>query len=171
MSFGIAPGVLVFVWALFPYGRLGWLTSFLYVACSALRLARYNTQVGGEEVKYFKGLPTTGAAFFVTAVVLLFHRLGEGKVPSHLIILVMIYSLSFLMVSNIKFSNLGGLQLFKRKSFGLLVGVVLVLMVVAAEPQIILFILSSVYVLSGPLMAVSSLKRRGVEKSLPTQEV
>jgi CDP-diacylglycerol--serine O-phosphatidyltransferase len=164
ISFGIAPGILIFLWTLQPYGRFGWLTSFLYVACCALRLARFNTQVGGIEGRYFRGLPTTGAAFFVAAVVLLFYRLGGGKEPSPVIILVIVYSLSFLMVSTIKFSNLGDLELFKRKPFSFLATAILISMVVAAEPQIILFTLSLVYILSGPVWAISSLKKRKMEE-------
>jgi len=171
VSFGVAPGVLIFLWALQPYGRFGWLASFLYVACCALRLARFNSQPGGMESKYFKGLPTTGAASFIGTLVLVFYRMGEGHLPHGLIILFMAYSISFLMVSNIKFNNLGNLQLFKRKPFSFLVAVVLTLIVVAAEPQIILFILSVIYILSGPLMMIVSFKRGRIKKPLIDQEI
>ncbi|MGZ3570120.1 MAG: CDP-diacylglycerol--serine O-phosphatidyltransferase, partial [Thermodesulfobacteriota bacterium] len=57
ISFGVAPALLAFAWALRPYGRFGWLAAFLFVVCGALRLARFNVQSSSGEVKYFKGLP------------------------------------------------------------------------------------------------------------------
>ncbi len=160
VSFGIAPGILIFLWALSPFGRFGWLASFLYVACCALRLARFNSQDSGTEGRRFKGLPTTGSAAFVATMVLFFFRVGEGQTPSHLGILITAYCLSFLMVSNVKFSNLGSIQLHKKRPFSFLVTVILTLMVVASEPQIVLFILAIIYILSGPVLTIISHKKK-----------
>ena len=70
ISFGVAPGVLIYTWALIPFGRVGWLAAFLYVACAALRLARFNVDSGRVGLKYFEGMPTPGAGGMIAATVL-----------------------------------------------------------------------------------------------------
>ncbi|NVM22766.1 MAG: CDP-diacylglycerol--serine O-phosphatidyltransferase, partial [Desulfobacterales bacterium] len=71
ISFGVAPGILVYLWALQPFGRLGWLAALLFVACGTLRLARFNTQIDIVSSEYFNGLPIPAAAFMISATVLL----------------------------------------------------------------------------------------------------
>ncbi|NIQ93225.1 MAG: CDP-diacylglycerol--serine O-phosphatidyltransferase, partial [Desulfuromonadales bacterium] len=75
-AFGVAPGLLMYAWALTGFGKLGWLAGFLYVVCGALRLARFNVQVNTVESKRFVGLPIPAAAGMVASCVLLFYRLG-----------------------------------------------------------------------------------------------
>ncbi|RLB03855.1 MAG: CDP-diacylglycerol--serine O-phosphatidyltransferase [Deltaproteobacteria bacterium] len=151
VAFGVAPAILVFSWALRPYGRLGWLAAFLYVACGALRLARFNVQVNTVESRYFRGLPIPAAASLIAAAVLFLHRLGEGDQTKHLFLLLLIYLLAFLMVSNIRYHSFKDLELLKRKPFGTLVAVILAIVVVMAEPEIVLFVFASVYLILGPL--------------------
>ncbi len=149
VSFGVAPAVLVYLWALQPFGRLGWLAALLYVTCGTLRLARFNTQadrVGGD---YFTGLPIPAAAFMIVATVLLLHRLGETGTTKHVTILIMIYALSFLMVSTVKYYGFKDAKLFKKMKFNMLVIVILFSMVVAAEPSLVLFLMILSYILSG----------------------
>src|SRR5512140_2150148 len=102
VAFGVAPGLLMYFWALKPFGRLGWLAAFLFVACGALRLARFNVQVETVESKRFVGLPIPAAASMVSATVLFFIHMGWSsfKKPA---ILVLIYLLAFLMVSSVKY--------------------------------------------------------------------
>ena len=76
VAFGVAPGLLMYSWALKPFGRLGWLAAFLFVVCGALRLARFNVQVETVESKRFVGLPIPAAASMVSATVLFFHHFG-----------------------------------------------------------------------------------------------
>jgi CDP-diacylglycerol--serine O-phosphatidyltransferase len=71
VAFGLAPGILIFTWALRGFGRYGWLAAFLYVACATLRLARFNVQITTVESKRFNGLPVPAAALFVASTVLL----------------------------------------------------------------------------------------------------
>ncbi|MBW2039994.1 MAG: CDP-diacylglycerol--serine O-phosphatidyltransferase [Deltaproteobacteria bacterium] len=151
VAFGVAPAILVFSWALQPYGRLGWLAAFLYVACGALRLARFNVQINTVESRYFRGLPVPAAASLIAATVLLLHRLGEGGETKHLFLLLLIYLLAFLMVSNIRYHSFKDLELLKKKPFSTLVAVVLAMVVVVAEPEIMLFIFASLYLMLGPL--------------------
>ncbi|MBW1678443.1 MAG: CDP-diacylglycerol--serine O-phosphatidyltransferase [Deltaproteobacteria bacterium] len=136
ISFGVAPGILVYLWALQPFGRLGWLAALLFVACGTLRLARFNTQVHVVRSDYFNGLPIPAAAFMIATTVLLLYRFGGTGTTKHVTILIMIYVLSFLMVSTMKFN--------------MLVIVVLLFIVIAAEPSIACFLMILCYVLSGP---------------------
>src|SRR5208337_4737540 len=78
IAFGVAPGLLVYMWALKGYGRFGWLAAFLYVACGALRLARFNVQAETVQKKQFLGLPIPAAAATIAASVLFF---GELHLP------------------------------------------------------------------------------------------
>jgi len=149
VAFGVAPALLVYLWALKPYGRFGWVAAFLFVVCGALRLARFNVQTGSLDPRYFNGLPIPAAATFVATGILFYHHLGDWAPTRHVFILVMIYILSFLMVSNLKFFSFKKPDLFKRHPFQTLVAVVLIFVVVAMEPYIMGFLLAAGYVASG----------------------
>ncbi|MFA4910688.1 MAG: CDP-diacylglycerol--serine O-phosphatidyltransferase [Desulfobacteria bacterium] len=164
VAFGIAPGVLVFSWALAPFGRFGWLAAFLYVACGALRLARFNVQVTNVKSDKFNGLPIPAAASLIASTVLFFYYLGYDEDTKHITVLVMIYMLSFLMVSSIKYNSFKDLGLLKRRHFSFLVTLVLILMLVVAKPQIMLFTLFLSYALSGPVTMIFYRKRKAAEK-------
>ena len=158
IAFGLAPGILIFTWALRPFGRYGWLAAFLYVVCGALRLARFNVQVSTIESRSFNGLPITAAASLVASTVLVFFYFGYGEITKHVTILILVYLLAFFMVSNIKYS-FKELNLTQRMPFMLLVGLILLLITIAAEPQIMLFILTFGYVMSGPVAMLFFRKR------------
>jgi CDP-diacylglycerol--serine O-phosphatidyltransferase len=150
VSFGVAPGVLMYAWALKPYGKLGWLAAFLYVVCGALRLARFNVQVDTVESKRFVGLPIPAAACIVATCVLLFFELGGTGTIKMVSVLLLVFLLAFLMISNIKYFSLKDPELFKRQPFMLLVGAIMLLIVIVAQPEIVLFIIGMVYMVSGP---------------------
>ena len=104
IAFGLAPGVLIFTWALRPFGRYGWLAAFLYVVCGALRLARFNVQITTIESKRFNGLPIPASAALVASTVLMFFYIGRGdEMVKHVTVLVMVYALAFLMISNVHY--------------------------------------------------------------------
>ena len=151
ISFGIAPGVTMYLWALKPFGRIGWLAAFLFMACGALRLARFNTQVGTIDSDYFVGLPIPAGAGMSAVTVMIFHKLNIGGDAYPALILVMLYVLSFLMVSSIKYNSFKKMELFRKMNFNALVAAVLVLIFVASQPSIALFLSGAVYVLSGPI--------------------
>jgi len=163
ISFGLAPGLMMYLWGLQPLGRLGWLAAFLFMACGALRLARFNTQAGSVSSEHFVGLPIPAGAGMLSTVVLLYHRLGIGSDANKVLLLILLYSLSFLMVSSIKYNSFKKPELFKRINFNVLVAGILVLIFIAAHPSIALFILAISYVLSGPVFFVyryKEVKRR-----------
>ena len=167
VSFGAAPGLLMYCWALKPFGRLGWLAGFLFLVCAALRLARFNVQVDTVESKRFVGLPTPAAASMVSATVLLFYHSHWPSSYNKVGILCLIYFLAFLMVSNVRYYSFKDPGLIKRQPFAFLVLAVLLLIVIAAEPVIMLFAIFLCYTLSGPLgMVMSWPRRRRLEKAL-----
>ena len=167
VAFGVAPGLLMYFWALKPFGRLGWLASFLFVVCGALRLARFNVQVETVESKRFVGLPIPAAASMVSATILFFHHMGWPSSFKKAGILVLIYLLAFLMVSNVKYYSFKDPELIKKQPFGFLVLAVLLLIIIAAEPAIMMFVLFICYVLSGPVAFVITWpRRRRLEKAL-----
>ncbi len=160
IAFGVAPALLAFQWALAPFGRLGWLAAFMFVVCGALRLARFNVQKSVEDVSYFKGLPIPAAACFIASLVL-FVSFWEGELEtrSHPI-LVMIYILSFFMVSTIPYYSFKKLDLKNHKPFNVLVSIILVALVIAYKPMVMLFLIMLLYILSGPTITFFRLYRR-----------
>jgi CDP-diacylglycerol--serine O-phosphatidyltransferase len=171
VAFGVAPGILMYSWALKPFGRLGWLAAFLFVVCGALRLARFNVQVNTVESKRFVGLPIPAAASMVSATVLLFHRFGWPGSYKKLAILILIYLLAFLMVSGFRYYSFKDPELIKRQPFAFLVLAILLLIVIAAVPVIMLFAVFTAYVISGPLMFLMSYpRRRRLEKALRRED-
>ena len=119
IAFGVAPALLAYSWSLSIYGKLGWIVAFLFVLCGALRLARYNIQIGLIESTVFNGLPIPAAASVVATTVIFFSSdyVGvEGKFHN-IFILVFVIILSLLMVSNIKYYSFKDMKLLVRKPF------------------------------------------------------
>jgi CDP-diacylglycerol--serine O-phosphatidyltransferase len=170
IAFGVAPGMLVFAWALEPFGRLGWLAAFLYVVCGALRLGRYNIQVNTVESRYFSGLPIPAAAGLIATGILVYYELGDTGISRHLPVLIATYVLAFLMVSTVKYFGFKDIELFRRKPFRWLVVAILLIIVVAYEPEYTLFGLFLIYAVSGPIMTIIFLRRRRASRPLLPEE-
>jgi CDP-diacylglycerol---serine O-phosphatidyltransferase len=160
IAFGVAPSLLVYGWSLFAYGKWGWLAAFLFAVCGALRLARFNVQIGVIDSRVFNGLPIPGgAAAVATGVLLFYYSGGEGRY-SNLSIMFGVVALSLFMVSNIKYYSFKDLNFFSRKPFMSFVLIVLILVIVVAEPEIMMFTFAFGYSLSGPVWAISKLIRK-----------
>ncbi len=168
VAFGVAPAILAYEWVLRPYGRYGWLAAFLYVATTALRLARFNTQDTGSAKDEFTGLPCPAAAGMIATSVMFCGFFDFTGPVKSVIMLATVYALSYLMVSSIKYLSFKHPQTDRAKKFQVLVGLVLLIMVLATEPRVTLFALGAVYVLSGPLAAVYRLLVR--EKKAVAEE-
>jgi len=171
ISFGVAPGVLVYTWTLSSFGKIGWLGSFFLVACAALRLARFNVQMGSTEKKHFTGLPTPASALVIATTVLAYeeiiHILEHLKlmqladvVGKDYWILALTFILAGLMVSNITYHSLKEANLKERRPFGILVVIAAFLAVVAYHPELVLFLVSISYVAVGMLEAIFKLFKR-----------
>ncbi|MBU2228501.1 MAG: CDP-diacylglycerol--serine O-phosphatidyltransferase [Proteobacteria bacterium] len=164
VAFGVAPAILIYSWSLISYGKWGWLAAFLFVACGALRLARFNVQVGIIDSRVFNGLPIPGgAAVVATGVMLFFYLGGEGRF-SDLSILAAIVAVSLFMVSSIKYYSFKDLNFFSRKPFMSFVLIILILVIVVAEPQIMLFTLAFGYGVSGPAWTLYRLSRKRLKE-------
>jgi len=151
IAFGVAPGLLVYLWALKGYGRFGWLAAFLYVACGALRLARFNIQMDNTQKRHFLGLPIPAAAITIAGSVLFYSWLGFKSELKTIVMPIMVYLLAFLMVSEIKYYSFKDMPFFKGRPFRSTVAVVLLLVIIFIEPKVTLFVLASLYLLSGPV--------------------
>lgn len=154
VAFGVAPALLTFQWVLYSYGRYGWLAAFLYVAATALRLARFNSQPPDVESKNFTGLPCPAAGCLIATFYLFCHFWEISGQSIDIIMLVAVYLLSYLMVSSITYLSFKQPQSQSKKAFKMVVGLVLLIMVIAIEPLVTLFVLVLGYVFSGPLVAV-----------------
>ena len=159
VAFGVAPGILAFKWALEPFGRLGWLAAFMYVICGALRLARFNVQKTNIETKYFKGLPIPAAACFISSLILFTNIVNGISDSKPVIIIIMIYILSFLMVSSINFLSFKEFDIKDKKPFNVLVSIILIFIVIAYKPKIMFFMIMISYILSGPILSLYQLYR------------
>ncbi|MDZ7699852.1 MAG: CDP-diacylglycerol--serine O-phosphatidyltransferase [Deltaproteobacteria bacterium] len=171
VAFGVAPAILAFQWALEPFGRLGWLACFMYVICGALRLARFNVQKATVEANYFKGLPIPAAASFIASLILFTMLLGGLPLSGPFIILIIVYTLSFLMVSTVDYFSFKEFEPKKQKPFNVLVATILVLIVVAYKPKIMLFFILIVYVFSGPVITWYRYKKKRTAEKAPREEV
>ena len=160
ISFGVAPAILMYTWALLPYERLGWVTAFIFVACGALRLARFNVQSGTIDPKRFNGLPIPASAAMLASTVLFFHELKIQPGDFRASLLILTYVLSFFMVSSIKFHGFKDLTVIKQKPFSSTVAFVLILALIAANPFVVPFFLCLGYVISGPILTIFLYLRR-----------
>lgn len=170
VAFGVAPALLVYLWALKPFGRFGWVAAFLFVVCGALRLARFNVQSGSMDPRYFNGLPIPAAAMVVATCIGFYYQIGEWAPEKHKFVLIMIYVLSFLMVSNLKFFSFKKPELFTRHPFQTLVALVLLFVVIAAAPELMGFPVMLLYLASGVYSTYLYYTRRPAVPESPGEE-
>jgi CDP-diacylglycerol--serine O-phosphatidyltransferase len=160
VAFGVAPAVLMYTWSFFYYRKWGWLVAFLFVLCGALRLARFNVQINLIDSRVFNGLPIpAAAATTATGVLLYFYLGGQGTYPS-LIIMIGVVGVSLLMVSNVKYYSFKDLNFFARQPFMSFFFIAIILVIVAVEPQIMIFTFSVGYSLSGPIWLLAGLAKK-----------
>lgn len=155
VAFGVAPATLAYCWALKPLGGIGIVIAGLYVICAALRLARFNVQVGSTDKRRFVGLPVPGAAAMLAGTVLAYSYF-ELNSPWALCILMAPITLALggLMISRVPYPSFKGIDMHKRAPVEIVIGVLLVAAMVFALPQLSAFILATYYVLSGPFLMV-----------------
>jgi CDP-diacylglycerol--serine O-phosphatidyltransferase len=153
VSFGVAPAVLVYLWALVPWQTWGWLAACTYVVCGALRLSRFNVQAQGVSKSHFVGLPIPAAAQMITSTVILYYYLGgEGSPSRHITLLLVIYGLAALMVSSVPYFSLKNNDIKKRHPVWMLVSGIILITLFIAERHLMFFTVVLLYTLSGPLL-------------------
>lgn len=160
VSFGLAPALVMYVWALAPMGKLGWLAAFLYAAGAALRLARFNTMVGVVNKRYFQGLASPAAAAVVAGMVWVGDSYGWDMDIVTPIALVATVCVAVLMVSNIRYRSFKDFDIKGKVPFVTALVIVLVFVLVSIDPPQVLFAIFVSYALSGPVSTVLALRKR-----------
>jgi len=164
VAFGLAPSLVIYVWSLNSLGKLGWLAAFIYTAGAALRLARFNTQVGTADKRYFQGLPSPAAAAILAGSVWVAveYRI-QGVDVSYLACFITLAA-GLLMVSNVRYNSFKEIDFKGKIPFMTVVVMMLVLAVVISQPPTVLFVLFMVYAISGPVLTLRYLHRRRAER-------
>lgn len=163
-SFGIAPSLVMYQWALSGMGKLGWLAAFIYTASAALRLARFNTQVGTADKNYFQGLASPAAAAIIAALVWVGNDYFEpGKVLNSIALVITVCA-GLLMMSNFRYNSFKGIDLRGKVPFLSMLVIVLVIVLVTYDPPIVLFTVFFGYALSGPIMTLVQLRERRAQR-------
>ncbi len=159
ISFGLAPALVMYQWALVhlrdmgvAWGKAGWLAAFIYVACAALRLARFNTQIGKVDKRYFIGLPSPAAAAIVVGMVWVFNDLQVQGRSLQIPALFMTLFAGLLMVSNISYYSFKDLDLKNKVPFLAVLVIVLIFALTTIDPPKVLFAVFLTYGISGPLV-------------------
>jgi CDP-diacylglycerol---serine O-phosphatidyltransferase len=161
ISFGMAPAILSFAWGLHELGRWGWAIAFLFVAATALRLARFNIQTtAAPDKRYFVGMPSPAAAAVPAATVFAWpYRIDDWSAA--LLVIPVVVVPAVMMVSTVRFRSFKDLNLGWRRSYVPLFIVVLAVAAVAAEPRITLVVCAYAYLLSAFVgMAVTRVRRK-----------
>ncbi|MEK8088830.1 CDP-diacylglycerol--serine O-phosphatidyltransferase [Thermithiobacillus plumbiphilus] len=163
IAFGLAPSVVLYLWGLSGYGKIGWLGAFVFTACGALRLARFNTQVHVASKSHFQGLPIPAAAATLAGLV----WVAESPEVSGFIddfaqpiALALVYLLGLFMVSNFRYKSFKDVDLRGRVPFVLAVIGVLIVALIAVHPPLVLFAASLTYALSGPVLTLLQMRQR-----------
>ena len=163
VSFGVAPALIMFEYALGnseQLGKVGWLAAFIYTAAAALRLARFNTQVGTADKRYFQGLASPSAAAIVAGYVWVCHKYLEPHPVLNIIAVFITISAGVLMVSNIRYHSFKGIDFRSKIPFVGMVAIVMVIAVVFSEPPVVLFAIFLLYAVSGPVLTLNELRKR-----------
>jgi CDP-diacylglycerol--serine O-phosphatidyltransferase len=152
VAFGVAPAVMVFGWTLNSFGKLGWAVSFLYVGTGALRLARYNVQMGSTEKKSFTGMPIPGAAAVLASMIIFYDHMWGLKIEGttghekDYYILILTTVLAILMISTLRFHGAKELDIKEKKPFWVLIIMMTILVIILINPPIAFFIFAVTYV-------------------------
>ena len=160
VSFGLAPALIVYEWSLAEMGKVGWLAAFFYAAATALRLARFNTQIGTADKRYFQGLPCPPAAAVIAGLVWLATDFGIDGHDLSVLTSAFCVLLGLLMVSNIRFLSFKDFNLRGKVPFVALLLVVAGFVFVSSDPPLVLFSVSVLYALHGPVLTLTGLHRR-----------
>jgi CDP-diacylglycerol--serine O-phosphatidyltransferase len=165
VSFGAAPALIAYIWTLKELGRWGWIAAFVYCACAALRLARFNVNTGVVDKRYFQGLPSPAAAALVAGFIWVMNDLDVNpREVSWIMFAVALYA-GLTMVTNVPFYSFKDVQMKKSVPFAVIVLIALGIAVINIDPPIVLFGLFVVYGLTG-YMLYAWRKAKGLQTSV-----
>ncbi|MGZ8982825.1 MAG: CDP-diacylglycerol--serine O-phosphatidyltransferase [Methylotenera sp.] len=162
VSFGVAPALILYIWALKPLGKLGWIAAFVYCACAALRLARFNTKLGGDEDKrYFQGLPSPAAAALLAGFVWVSYEYGVSGRDIFFGVLQMKWMAwgitvfaGVSMVSDLRYYSGKDINLRNSVPFFVILGIMLAIVLISYSPPEVLFFVMTIYAFSGYVLWV-----------------
>lgn len=159
VAFGIAPALVIYSWSLITAGKLGWLAAFIFAAAGALRLARFNTQIGTADKRYFQGLPIPAAAGIIASMVWLGSEYELSGSSFALLTGPITVLTAILMVSNIRYHSFKQIDLKGRVPFVAILVIVLIFVGISLDPPKILFLITFFYGLSGPVLTLWTLRK------------
>jgi len=168
VSFGLAPALVAFQWSLSGLGKLGWLAAFVYTASAALRLARFNTQVGIADKNYFQGLASPAAAAVVAGMVWIGMDYQLNAVDLKIPVLIITVMVGLLMVSNVRYKSFKDLDLKGKVPFVAVLVVMLVFVFISTDPPLVLFSIFMLYALSGPVLTLKDVRAKRAERNSQT---
>ena len=157
VSFGVAPALLMFLWALSDLGNIGWLAVFVYVAGGALRLARFNSQIAVQDKKYFQGLPSPAAAALVASMIWTFEIY---QLNNDIFSVILIVISGVLMVSNIRYYSFKDINPNGKVPFKWILFLVVLLVTIAYRPAQTLFVGFLVYAISGFIWTIVEIRNK-----------
>ncbi len=160
VSFGVAPALVTYAWALKDMGRLGWIAAFIYCAGAALRLARFNTTLEVTDKRYFQGLPSPAAAALVAGFVWVMIEKGVAGADVRWIACLLVIFAGITMVTNVRFYSFKDINLRRSVPFIFIVAIALGFAVISYDTPVALFGLFVVYSLSGYVLALMRILRR-----------
>jgi CDP-diacylglycerol--serine O-phosphatidyltransferase len=170
VSFGVAPALLAYVWALSLVPRAGWPAAFLFLVCGVMRLARFNVQRTVVDSRYFVGLPIPAGAAQVAAIVFVLPDPPSQRWEATAMLLLVVV-LAFLMVSTFRYRSFKSFDLRRRRSYMTVLGVALLFLLIAAHPEASLLAVTTLYTLSGPVgWAIGWRRRREPPTPVAAQE-
>lgn len=164
VSFGVAPAFLIYNFSLKSFSKMGWLACFLYTACVALRLARFNVKIGSSH--YFEGLPSPAGGVILASITIFLLHLGIQPLYKNWFLLFLVYLLAYLLISPIKYPSFKDLKLRALPNFYFLVLFILMLTLTATNPPLILLIITTLYALLGPFILFKRTSKRVIKKLL-----
>lgn len=165
VSFGIAPALVVYSWCLIHLGKAGWLAAFIYAVGGALRLARFNIQLGKPDKRYFQGLAIPSAAATIASMVWVGQDYGLQGRWVEITAAIVTVIVGFLMVSNFRYRSFKDLDLKGKVPFIVILIIVLVYVLISIDPPEILLIIFIGYALSGPIAALWNFRKRHRNKT------
>jgi CDP-diacylglycerol---serine O-phosphatidyltransferase len=160
VSFGAAPSLVMYEWALRDLGRLGWIAAFIYCAGAALRLARFNTTLEVVDKRYFQGLPSPAAAALVAGLVWVMIASGIPGADIKWLACGLTIFAGVTMVTNVRYYSFKDVNLRKSVPFFVLAAIVLVFALISLSPEMTIFGFFVLYGLSGYAMALVGILRR-----------
>ncbi|GAB6140797.1 CDP-diacylglycerol--serine O-phosphatidyltransferase [Methylosoma difficile] len=160
VAFGVAPALVMYLWAFYSLGRLGLFAAFVHTAGAALRLARFNTQIETADKRYFQGLPSPAAAAILAGFIWISIEHGYDVSMLKYLAVILTISTGLLMVSNFRYSSFKQIDFKRRVPFFVSIAIMLGIAFIMAQPQTMLFLLFLGYAISGPIITLVGRKRK-----------